>query len=160
MVIPRGRVAPQPVAPWNKVDTTGEEIWSRKIVGHHAGDTLEAEGALRALERAVLTLGEGERPVHHSDRGCQYCCHAYVDALKKHGLGISMTEEAHCYENALAERVNGILKQEYGLGGYFRSKADAVKAIDEAILLFNTKRPHQVLRYKTPEHRHSAALAA
>ena len=73
------------------------DMWSRKIAGFHAGDTLEAEGALRALEQAVATLGEGERPVHHSDRGCQYCCHAYVDALRKHGLGISMTEESHCY---------------------------------------------------------------
>ena len=136
------------------------DMWSRKIAGHHAGDTLEAEGALCALERAAATLGEGEHPVHHSDRSSQYCSHAYVDALKKHGMGISMTEEAHCYENALAERVNGILKQEYGLGGSFRSKADAVKAVDEAVLLFNTKRPHQALHYKTPEYRHSAALAA
>ena len=136
------------------------DMWLRKIVGYHAGDTLEAEGALRALERAAATLGEGEQPVHHSDRGCQYCCHAYVDALRRHGMGVSMTEEAHCYENALAERVNGILKQEYGLGGSFKSKADAVKAVDEAVLLFNTKRPHQALHYKIPEHRHSAALAA
>ena len=135
------------------------DMWSRKIVGYHAGDTLEAEGALRALEQAVATLGEGERPVHHSDRGSQYCCHAYVDALKKHGMGVSMTEEAHCYENALAERVNGILKQEYGLGGSFKSKADAVKAIDEAVLLFNTKRPHLSLRFKTPDHIHLAAFA-
>ena len=136
------------------------DMWSRKIVGHHAGDTLEAEGALRALERAAATLGEGERPVHHSDRGCQYCCHAYVDALRRHGMGVSMTEEAHCYENALAERVNGILKQEYGLGGSFKSKADGIRAINEAVLLFNTKRPHLALGYKTPEQVHSAASAA
>ena len=136
------------------------DMWSRKIVGYHAGDTLEAAGALRALEQAVLTLGEGERPVHHSDRGCQYCCHAYVGALRGHGLGISMTEEAHCYENALAERVNGILKQEYGLGGSFKNKADALKAIDEAVWLFNTKRPHLSLRFKTPDRVHFAALAA
>jgi transposase InsO family protein len=71
-----------------------------------------------------------------------------------------MTEEAHCYENALAERVNGILKQEYGLASTFKSKADALKAVDEAVLLFNTKRPHLSLRYKTPESRHSAALVA
>ena len=136
------------------------DMWSRKIVGYHAGDTLEAEGALRALERAAATLGEGERPVHHSDRGCQYCCHAYVEALRKHGMGVSMTEEAHCYENALAERVNGILKQEYGLGSWFKRKADAKGAIDEAVLLFNTKRPHLALAYQTPQQVHSAALAA
>ena len=134
--------------------------WSRKIVGYHGGDTLEAVGALRALAGAVATLREGEKPVHHSDRGCQYCCHAYVDELKRHGLRVSMTEEAHCYENALAERVNGILKQEYGLGGTFKRKADALQAIDEAVLLFNTKRPHLALAYKTPEQMHSAAVAA
>ena len=71
-----------------------------------------------------------------------------------------MTEVSHCYENALAERVNGILKQEYGLGGTFKRKSDALKAIDEAILLFNTKRPHLALAYKTPEQVHSAAVAA
>ena len=71
-----------------------------------------------------------------------------------------MTEEAHCRENALAERVNGILKQEYGLGGSFRSKQDALKAVDETVLLFNTKRPHLSLRFKTPDRVHFAALAA
>jgi transposase InsO family protein len=134
--------------------------WSRKIAGYHAGNTLEAEGALAALKKAAAALGEGEQPVHHSDRGCQYCCHAYVDELTKHGLSVSMTEEAHCYENALAERVNGILKQEYGLAGTFKGKAEAVRAIDEAVFLFNTKRPHLSLLYKTPEYKHSAALAA
>ena len=71
-----------------------------------------------------------------------------------------MTEEAHCRENALAGRVNGILKQEYGLGGSFRSKQDALKAVDETVLLFNTKRPHLSLRFKTPDRVHFAALAA
>ena len=136
------------------------DMWSRKIVGYHGGDTLETEGTLRALAGAVATLGAGEKPVHHSDRGSQYCSHMYVDELTKHGLGISMTEVSHCYENALAERVNGILKQEYGLGGTFKRKSDALKAIDEAILLFNTKRPHLALAYKTPEQVHSAAVAA
>lgn len=128
--------------------------WSRKIVGYHAGDTLEAEGALAALRMAVSTLPAGAKPVHHSDRGCQYCCHAYVDELGKHGLGVSMTEEAHCYENALAERVNGILKQEYGLGGEFKSKGQAKTAIAEGVVLFNTKRPHLSLGYKTPDEAH------
>jgi transposase InsO family protein len=71
-----------------------------------------------------------------------------------------MTEEAHGYENALAERVNGILKQEYGLGGAFKTKAMARKAIDEAVWLFNTKRPHRALKYKTPEAAHSLPLTA
>lgn len=71
-----------------------------------------------------------------------------------------MTEEAHCYENALAERVNGIMKQEYGLGGAFKGKELAKKAIDEAVYLFNSRRPHLALKYKTPEMAHSLQGAA
>lgn len=130
------------------------DMYSRKIVGYHAGNTLETEGCLWALEMAVKDLGEDERPVHHSDRGSQYCSHLYTGRLREYGLGISMTEENHCYENALAERVNGILKQEYWLGGTFRNKEQAVEAVKEAVLLYNTRRPHQSLGYKIPEMIH------
>jgi transposase InsO family protein len=78
------------------------DLWSRKIVGFHAGDTLEAEGAVRALETALSELPKGAFPVHHSDCGCQYCSHRYVEKLRDHGLPASMTEEMHCYENACA----------------------------------------------------------
>jgi transposase InsO family protein len=127
------------------------DLWSRKIVGYHAGDTLEAEGAVRALERALKELPAGAAPIHHSDRGCQYCSHRYVEKLQAQGLSISMTEELHCYENAHAERLNGILKQEYGLGYSFRSKKQALATVDEAVFLYNTRRPHQALNYETPE---------
>ncbi len=130
------------------------DAWSRKIVGYHAGDTLETEGCLKALEKAVKELEEGMFPTHHSDRGCQYCSHAYTGQLREYGLGISMTEEMHCYENAKAERVNGILKQEYYLGGSFRTKQQAVAAVDQAVYLYNTRRPHLALKYKTPESVH------
>ena len=130
------------------------DAWSRKIVGYHAGDTLETEGCLNALERAVKELVDGMFPVHHSDRGCQYCSHVYTERLREYGLGISMTEEMHCYENAKAERVNGILKQEYYLGGSFRTKQQAVGAVDQAVYLYNTRRPHLALKYKTPETAH------
>jgi transposase InsO family protein len=130
------------------------DAWSRKIVGYHAGDTLETEGCLNALERAVKELVDGMFPVHHSDRGCQYCSHLYTGKLREYGLGISMTEEMHCYENAKAERVNGILKQEYYLGGIFRTKQQAVGAVDQAVYLYNTRRPHLALKYKTPEAAH------
>ena len=83
------------------------DMCSRKIVGFHAGDTLETEGCLNALAMALEQLPAGQAPVHHSDRGCQYCSHLYVGKAREHGLTISMTEENHCYENALAERVNG-----------------------------------------------------
>lgn len=130
------------------------DAWSRKIVGYHAGDTLETEGCLKALEKAVKELVDGLFPVHHSDRGCQYCSHLYTGRLREYGLGISMTEELHCYENAKAERVNGILKQEYFLGGCFRTKAQAIEAVDQAVWLYNTRRPHLALNYRTPEEMH------
>lgn len=130
------------------------DAWSRKIVGYHAGDTLETEGCLKALEKAAGELADGLFPVHHSDRGCQYCSHVYTGKLREYGLGISMTEELHCYENAKAERVNGILKQEYYLGSSFRTKQQAVEAVEQAVHLYNTRRPHLALRYKTPEEMH------
>lgn len=133
------------------------DAWSRKIVGHHAGDTLETEGCLVSLRRALKELPERKRPVHHSDRGCQYCSHVYTEALREAGLEISMTEDLHCYENALAERVNGILKQEYYLSAKFRTKAQAIQAINEAVWLYNTRRPHTSLRLQTPEAVHQAA---
>lgn len=130
---------------------------SRKIVGYDCGDTLEAEGALRALEGALQQLPAGARPIHHSDRGSQYCCHAYVDRLRESGLSISMTETDHCAENALAERMNGILKCEYGLGTEFGTKADARRAVGQAVLLYNTRRPHTALQFRTPADVHSLA---
>jgi len=133
------------------------DMWSRKIVGFHAGDSLETEGALAALAMALASLKRGEKPVHHSDRGCQYASHLYVGKLKEAGLQISMTEELHCYENAMAERVNGILKQEYYLGSCFRNKVQAKAAVKEAVYLYNTRRPHLSLDYQTPENRHRTA---
>jgi transposase InsO family protein len=128
--------------------------WSRKIVGYHAGDTLESEGAARALDMALVELPKGAFPVHHSDRGCQYCSHRYVAKLTARGLAVSMTEEMHCYENARAECLNGILKQEYALGCTFRNKRQAAAAIDEAVFLYNTMRPHLTLHYQTPDKMH------
>jgi transposase InsO family protein len=133
------------------------DLYSRKIVGAHAGDTLETEGCLEALELAVAGLPKGAAPIHHSDRGCQYCSHLFVGRAQACGLSISMTEENHCYENALAERVNGILKQEYWLGGCFRTKTQAKAAVAEAVWLYNNRRPHQALKYCTPEEIHRRA---
>jgi transposase InsO family protein len=126
-------------------------------VGFHVGDSLETEGALSALAMALASLGGGAKPVHHSDRGCQYASHLYVGKLREAGLQISMTEELHCYENALAERVNGILKQEYYIGSCFRNKNQAEEAVKQAVYLYNTRRPHKSLDYETPEKMHRAA---
>jgi putative transposase len=131
--------------------------YSRKIVGYHLALTLTTEDTLKALKMALRALPEGMKPIHHSDRGCQYCSHDYVNMLKDHGLKISMTEEDHCAENAMAERVNGIVKQEYFLNHTFRTVAQARKAVDEAVNLYNTRRPHRALKLRTPAQVHEQA---
>jgi len=133
------------------------DAWSRKIVGFHGGDTLETQGCLIALNKALRGLKGKQKPVHHSDRGCQYCSNMYVEKLRRNGIGISMTEKNHCAENAMAERLNGILKQEYGLGFQFRTKTQALRAIKQAVELYNTRRPHMALKYRTPEEVHRRA---
>ncbi len=130
------------------------DSYSRSIVGANAGDTLEAEGCIRALDQAICQLTERKYPIHHSDRGSQYCCHEYVKRLQNRGLSVSMTEQNHCYENAMAERVNGILKQEYGLDQEFKTKEQAVKAFYQAVDIYNVKRPHMSLGYRTPAEVH------
>jgi transposase InsO family protein len=134
------------------------DMFSRKIVGYFIGDTLEAEGCLNALNRALKELPTDAHPIHHSDRGTQYCCHLFVNRLQERGLPISMTEKAHCYENALAERVNGILKQEYEMDSTFSSKEAAQAAFEQSVWLYNQRRPHMSLNYRVPEevHRHVA----
>lgn len=133
------------------------DAWSRKIVGWDLGSCLEASGAARALGMAIRQLPADGKPVHHSDRGTQYCCGEYVGILEGRGLSISMTVENHCYENGKAERLNGILKQEYGLGGTFAGERGALLAAREAVLLYNGRRPHTALGYKTPECAHGLA---
>lgn len=130
--------------------------YSRKILGYHLGMTLETQDTLKALRMALATLPDGAMPVHHSDRGCQYCSHEYVNELKNHGLRVSMTEIDHCAENAQAERLNGILKQEYFLNCEFRNASQAHEAVTEAIFLYNTRRPHRALSFCTPEQVHLA----
>lgn len=124
--------------------------WSRKIVGFHLGETLETRSVLKALAMALRGLRPGERPIHHSDRGCQYASHAYVKAVQQAGLKMSMTEQNHGAENALAERVNGILKQEYWLDANFESRGAAGKATAQGINLYNYRRPHTALGFRTP----------
>jgi len=133
------------------------DAYSRKIVGAHIGDSLEAEGCILALEQALAELPEGRQPIHHSDRGCQYCCHEYVQRLQARGMPISMTEVMHCYENALAERVNGILKQEYEMDRTFKTKAQAKAAFHQAVWLYNHRRPHSKLSYRFPADVHQEA---
>jgi putative transposase len=130
------------------------DLFSRKIVGYRCCESLSAEANLNALERALADLPSNRYPIHHSDRGCQYCCHEYVEALVERGLPVSMTEENHCYENPNAERLNGILKQEYGLRATFGTREQARRAVDQAVWLYNCRRPHGSLNDAFPERVH------
>jgi transposase InsO family protein len=133
------------------------DAFNRAIVGYDCSDSLEAEGTLRSLSMALRKLPAGSKAIHHSDRGSQHCCGAYIEKLKRRGLRISMTEENHCYENSQAERLNGFLKQEYGLGGRFRKKSKVRRAVREAVTPYNCRRPHQSLGYQCPMEVHQAA---
>jgi len=135
------------------------DVFSRKIVGVAVGTTLEAKWNVIALQMAIKQLPGVARPIHHSDRGVQYCCEDYVEILKARQLPISMTEENHCGENAQAERLNGILKEEYGLGETFQTKEQARSAIWEAVRLFNERRPHTSLGYRIPALVHMEAVS-
>ena len=130
------------------------DAYSREIVGYHVGHNLEVEGCLKALKMAIRQLPSGAHPIHHSDRGSQYCSHAYTGLLKNHQIRISMTEENHCYENAMAERLNGILKHEYRLKESYPSRKIARTACTQAVRLYCTDRPHMSLGMKTPHEVH------
>ena len=127
------------------------DAYSRKIVGYDISNSLELAGCLRALKMAMRQARPKRKLIHHSDRGLQYCSNQYVEQLQKHNIHISMTEENHCYENAIAERVNGILKDEFYLDQNFVNVELARKASENAIKLYNNKRLHLSLGYKTPE---------
>lgn len=126
------------------------DVYSRKIVGYDVSNSLELAGCLRALQIAMRQARHALGLIHHSDRGLQYCSNQYVEQLQKNNISISMTEENHCYENAIAERVNGILKDEFYLDQNFANVELARKACENAIKMYNNKRLHLSLGYKTP----------
>jgi transposase InsO family protein len=106
---------------------------SRKIVGYDLSDSLELKGCVRALNKAVYQAENIKGLIHHSDRGIQYCSNVYTQILKRKKIDISMTEENHCYENAVAERVNGILKDEFYLDQCFANTRTAKVATKNAV---------------------------
>lgn len=126
------------------------DMYSRKIVGYDISNSLELKGCERALNKALYQAKDIKGLIHHSDRGIQYCSNVYTQILKRNNIAISMTEENHCYENAIAERVNGILKDEFYLDQTFDSLKHAKKATKNAINLYNQIRLHLSLEYKTP----------
>ena len=128
------------------------DYYTKEIIGWCVGETLEAKFAIEALEMALGRLG-GRRDVdliHHSDRGVQYASYAYTDILRKHNIKISMTECGDPKDNAVAERVNGIVKNELLQGMFFFSIQEVRKALKAAIDFYNNERPHMSLDWRTP----------
>jgi putative transposase len=129
---------------------------SRKIVGYDVSDSLELTGCIRALQSALQTASDLRKLIHHSDRGIQYCSGQYTQILKDHGVKISMAAKGNCYENALAERVNGIQKDEFNLDITFKSKKQAIQSVHQSVYIYNQYRPHWALNLKTPQFCHAA----
>jgi transposase InsO family protein len=130
------------------------DAYSRKIVGYAVADNMEAESMIGALRMALSQKAPLAIPMHHSDRGSQYCGELYVNLMKRNNCIISMTENSDPYENALAERMNRTIKEEFGLDGIVKSKDLVYKIVKEAIELYNYCRPHLSLNMETPEERH------
>jgi putative transposase len=135
------------------------DAYSRKIMGYHLDAGLTTAGPIAALQMAIgkidTTLVKEEAPlIHHSDRGTQYCSAAYVKLLEDNDIGISMTQGSDPRDNAIAERVNGILKQEL-LPEQHNGIRQARKAVAAAIEVYNHHRPHSSLDMLTPEQAHA-----
>ena len=126
------------------------DVYSRKIVGWNVDVSLAVEGAIGAVKMAIINSSGTKGLIHHSDRGIQYCCYAYNELAERNGIKMSMGEAGNCYDNAIAERVNGILKDEYLLDSEFINKDHAERAVKEAVYLYNYERPHWSLNLKKP----------
>ena len=131
------------------------DAYSKKIMGYNVSNTLEAQGAIKALEMALKHRRyPSEELIHHSDRGLQYCSDEYQKTLSKNGVTCSMTEKYDPYENAVAERVNGILKQEFINGIDIQDCKLMTLLIKQSILIYNENRPHSSCHMKTPKQMH------
>ena len=126
------------------------DAYSRKIVGYCFRNDLMSEGCIEALQMALKSRMYHEHLIHHSDRGSQYCSHQYVEMLQKNKVSISMTENGDPYENALAERVNGIIKTEFNLHSSQHGFEQTYNQIRQSIDAYNCLRPHGSCDYKTP----------
>ena len=132
------------------------DAYSHMIVGFNLSLLMTADQTIVALEMALDGLPEGVIDLtHHSDRGTQYACHAHTAILIARGIHISMTEDSDPRDNGIAERVNGILKDEHGLEVRFGSLAEAWEKVREAISIYNFERPHGSIDYLTPAEAHA-----
>ena len=133
------------------------DAYSKLIVGYCLHPLLTVEGSLKALEMALQS--EQPRPaslIHHSDRGSQYCSFAYIQRLRQAEIAISMTQHGDPYENAVAERVNGILKTDFRLNRVFTTFDEAARAVEQSVRNYNHQRPHMSCGYLTPAAAHAS----
>lgn len=131
------------------------DAYSKQIMGYELCDDMEATSTLKALQMAIGNRKYPQQPlIHHSDRGLQYCSKLYVNHLLKNNIQISMTENGDPYENAIAERMNGILKDEFGLGEKLDDLQQAVQQTRQSIQTYNHLRPHLSCSYLTPSQMH------
>ncbi len=128
---------------------------SRKIMGYHVGENLQTENVVKAFRQALRLRKTTSPLVHHSDRGLQYCSALYQSVHERNGITCSMTDGYDCYQNALAERINGILKDEFLLSRP-ADLAQAREMVKESVAIYNHERPHLALKYKTPDDVHQA----
>lgn len=136
------------------------DAFSRKIVGYNLSHRMKTELPLQALKNACDKFDVPPGFIHHSDKGSQYCSKEFTEYLTSKGATISMTGPNHCFDNALAERVNGILKTEFGLGEVIKDFKTALKLVKDSIDLYNSFRPHLSLKYKTPDAVYFGALTS
>lgn len=131
------------------------DAYSRKIVGYHVADTLEAIHTIKALKMALKQAsGPLTGLIHHSDRGIQYCCSDYVNLLQDNNIAISMTQNGDPLENAIAERVNGIIKEEFLNHYSLKNQSEIMKQLEQSVSIYNTQRPHMSCNMLTPEDVH------
>lgn len=137
------------------------DAYSKKILGYQLAQNMEAIHTQKALKMALKynPLPAWHTLIHHSDRGTQYCCDEYIKILKKHHIQISMTENGDPLENAIAERLNGIIKEEYLEHYQFRNINELHYKLDQAVYYYNVERPHLSCSMKTPEQVHKNNLA-
>lgn len=135
------------------------DAYSRKIIGYEVADNLEAINCVKALQTAIANCKPAAGLIHHSDRGIQYCTKEYIQLLNGNEIRISMTESGDPIENAIAERVNGIIKNEYLLQQPVRNLQHAKELLDKAVRAYNQLRPHLSCNMLTPDEVHQYQLA-
>lgn len=130
------------------------DLYSRKILGFHVSNDLSLTGPLKALKMGIKNIPpkELQNLIHHSDRGCQYRSNCYIELILNKGSKISMSRKGNPYDNAVMERINGILKKEFWLDEVYKDINSIKRAVEQAVTIYNEERPHLSLAYKTPSY--------